>query len=188
MANEYSAEEFAKVLAAGKLKLPLLRAGMTKTHDDASKIWFAPGGCGTWIALPLSVIEKVTFLQNVRCEDHEHPLVLMQFREPDAHNEAAQAFAELARSPAPPPTYSLSGPEADMAPPSEGAVPAMPESMSRRARAGTNTPPPLGPFDCIVWRQVCGWSTLYIRELKISVPIYTCWYVCSGWGLPVAQQ
>jgi hypothetical protein len=188
MANVFTAEEFARNLAAGKLKQPLLRAGMTKTHNDASKIWFAAGGCGTWIALPLSLIEKVNFLQNVKCEDHEHPLVLIQFKEPDASNEAAQVFAELARSPVPPPTFSTSGPESYTALPPEGGVPAIPDSMSRRAPPGTNSPPVLGPLVCITWRQVCGWSTLYIRDLNVSIPIYTCWYVCSGWGLPVAQQ
>lgn len=98
MPNEFTGEEFAKALSLGQLKTPIVRIGMVKSGDSPNAILFAEGRiCDEWIRIPVSVIEQVTFLGKVACRDHRHPLVGIQFKEPDAKNEAACVFAELAR-------------------------------------------------------------------------------------------
>jgi hypothetical protein len=98
MPNVFTGPEFAKRLSEGKLKEPIVRIGMAKKHHDSpDTILFAERGCEDWISIPISIIEQVTFLQTVPCRDHRHPLVMIEFKEPPAGNEAASVFAELAR-------------------------------------------------------------------------------------------
>lgn len=68
-----------------------------KSDDDPSMIRFARGlDCQQWKKIPTSAIEKVQFVQTVRCKDHSHPLVHLFLKEPqspDGHAFAAVAHA-----------------------------------------------------------------------------------------------
>jgi hypothetical protein len=99
MPDVFTGQEFAKRLSTGQLKRSIVKIGMAKKSDDSlDTILFAEGRmCDEWISIPVSMIEQVTFLGNVTCRDHQHPLVVIQFKEPDASNETARVFADLAR-------------------------------------------------------------------------------------------
>jgi hypothetical protein len=204
MPNVFTGQEFLKSLSEGKLKEPIVKIGMVKKPDDSSDtILFAEGGlCDGWISIPLSAIEQVTFLQHITCRDHQHPLVMIQFKEPDPKNQAASVFADLARrnlqmNPMQPGMHGgphanpmllgmhgglLTTPMGPMGPGMHGT----PQTIAQQAPVpdpDPNRPIGLPGLKCIVWRQVCGWSTLYISSLNIRVPIYVCTYVCDTWGI-----
>jgi hypothetical protein len=131
----------------------------------------------------------VTFLQTVPCRDHRHPLVMIQLKEPPAGNEPASAFAALARRNMP------------MTPPGIGMVPGMgmapgiapgtqgrpSEMVMRQATGGGGPCGGPGGLQCIVWHEVCGWTTLYISRLGINIPFYYCWPVCDTMGASLDQ-
>ena len=99
MPNVFTGQEFAKHLSAGQLKKAIVKVGMAKKSEDTpDTILFAESRmCDEWISIPVSIIEQVTFLTNVTCRDHGHPLVAIQFKEPAAKDEPARVFADLAR-------------------------------------------------------------------------------------------
>jgi hypothetical protein len=73
--------------------------GMAKPVDaDRSAFLLDVGvSCGEWVPTPAEVVESVSFLTTVRCQDHEHPLVRVVFADPDPGNKVAVALAELLR-------------------------------------------------------------------------------------------
>jgi hypothetical protein len=204
MPNVFTGQEFAKSLSEGKLKEAIVKIGMAKKPDDSSDtILFAEGGmCDGWISIPLGAIEQVTFLQHVPCRDHQHPLVMIQFKEPDPKNQAASVFADLARrnlqtNPMQPAMHG--GPHATPMQlgmhggllttpmgPMEPGMHGIPQTIAQQRGGGVPDPDPnrSGPFVCIAWQQVCGWQWVYISSLNISLPFYVCSYVCVRWGLP----
>jgi hypothetical protein len=176
MPNVFTGQEFARSLSEGKLKEPLVKIGMAKKHDDSpNTILFAEGGlCDEWISIPVGVIEQVTFLQNVTCRDHRHPLVMIQFKEPDAKNEAASVFAALSRQ-------NL---HTQPMQPLPGMLGKPPETIARPVGGG-GAPDGLPGLNCIAWHEECGWKVLYISSLNLNVPVYVCWKVCDTYGIPV---
>jgi hypothetical protein len=198
MSNTFTGQEFAKRLSEGKLKESIVKIGMTKRHDDSSdSILFAEGGCQDWISIPVDVIEQVTFLQTVPCRDHRHPLVMIQFKEPPPGDKAATVFAELARRNAytsarqtPPvmpgqPMQMMPGLLGQPPQTMPGAPGQPPQTMLRPASGATGGGfGHGGTLQCIVWHQVCGWTTLYISALNLNIPWYYCWDVCDIWGIP----
>lgn len=92
----YTGRAFADALSAGSLKHAIVRVGMVKRNeDDAKKLLFSESGCGRWIEVPIEQIDAVKHLSTSKCEDHEHPLVEIRFKEPE--DGAARLFADLAR-------------------------------------------------------------------------------------------
>jgi len=191
MPNVFTGQEFARHLSEGKLHEGVVKVGMVKKHDDVSNtILFAEGGCEDWISIPVGVIEQVTFLQTVPCRDHSHPLVMIQFKEPQAGSEAANVFAALARRNKPMMSHASFGMGPGMAPGmGMGAgmgigtgMQSRPPGMVMRQDTGPGGGP--GGLQCIVWHEQCGWTTLYISRLGINIPWYYCWPVCDTWGLP----
>ena len=202
MPNVFTGQEFARHLSEGKLKESLVKIGMAKKHDHSpDTILFAEGGCEDWISIPVGVIEQVTFLQTVPCRDHQHPLVMIQFKEPPAGNETASVFAALARRNVPitpshawpsvppgmgmTPGMGMSGmgtmPGMGMAPGLQGRPS---QTVMARETGGGGPGGGHGGLQCIVWHTQCGWTTLYVRALGINIPWYACWDVCDIWGLP----
>jgi len=209
MPNVFTGQEFARQLAQGKLNEPIIKIGMVKKPDDSSNtILFAESGCDDWVSIPISFMEQVTFLRNVPCRDHRHPLVMIQLKEPEPGNESASVYAALARrnmpmtsSPTSPAMASGLGmmPGMGMGPgmtpgvtpgmvPGTGIGPGMGTGMipgmQARPAGGGGPGGGHGGLVCIVWHTVCGWTTLYIASLGINIPFYACWDVCDTWGLP----
>ena len=175
MPNVFTGQEIVRNLSEGKLKDPIVKVGMAKKAEDSSDaILFADGGsCDDWISVPVSVMEQVTFLRNVSCRDHQHPLVMIQFKEPDPKNPTASVFAELARR------------NARTNPIQPGTV-GTPQTVAQRADGGGfggGAPEGIGGLECIAWHRECGWKTLYISSLNLNIPIYVCWNVCDTWGI-----
>jgi hypothetical protein len=185
MANVFTGEGFIRALEEGALKEPLIRIGMVKKQDDSTDgFLFAERGCGEWIYVPIMLVEQVTFLRTVPCRDHQHPLVMIQFRAPAADDRAATLFAQLARS------------GAAMAPIAGGKMPhGMPGVQPSSQPAGG--PPQFsharswgrgggggfgglgGNLTCIVWHEECRWVQLYIPSLGINIPWYVCELICD---------
>jgi hypothetical protein len=79
----------------GSSNSSLIFTGLIDRSDDEQSILFASGSdCQDWRKIPTSTIEKVQFIQTVRCKDHTHPLVHIFFREPQ--NDEGRAFAAVA--------------------------------------------------------------------------------------------
>lgn len=182
----FTGEELAKGLAEGGFKEPIVRVGMVKRAEDgAGTILFAMQGCGRWTSIPVELIAQATFLKNVPCKDHEHPLVMLTFKEPPAGDAAATLFAELARQPAP-----SAGPEMGGGMMGGGiGGPGMPGGhgggmgggVAQRQAGGVGGVGggQIGQLECIAWHQECGWRTLWIPSLRVNIPIYVCWNVCD---------
>jgi hypothetical protein len=49
--------------------------GMVKKSEKEDYISFTQSGCGTWVDLPVSMIEKAEFLEMRTCKDHAHPVM-----------------------------------------------------------------------------------------------------------------
>ncbi len=100
MPKVFTAQEFISALANDQLRSPTVVTGMVKLHDQESgTIELSAGAsCGAWTVIPADMIEQVEFLRTVRCQDHEHPLVRITLKEPDATNTHGLLFAALLRN------------------------------------------------------------------------------------------
>ena len=84
----YGPSEFIQKLSANELPdsaTPLTIAGLVK-HDPGKPdtIQFSTSNsCERWLAIPTAMIEEVTHLQNVKCKDHQHPLVKIKLKPQD---------------------------------------------------------------------------------------------------------
>src|SRR5438874_2049401 len=96
MSQLFTATDFVKALSEGGLHRSIVREGMVKLIDgDQGAILFSEGTtCQTWVRVPLSLIERVEYRSNVRCQEHEHPFVRLHLKAP-ADNPAAELFANL---------------------------------------------------------------------------------------------
>jgi len=205
MANEFTGEAFLEALADGSLTEPLIRVGMVKLQADSSdEFLFSEGGCGSeWIAVPVDLVEKATFVRMLPCRDHQHPLVALEFKAPPKGDSAAALFARLARSAG---LHRQAGGEAG--PGLSGAarpcsampagIPAEAAAASSASAAGTLPGDSLqrragglgglgglgGQFgwSCIAWHQECRWIELWISSIGRSIPIYVCYDVCDRIG------
>jgi hypothetical protein len=104
MAQEFTGADFAKALAAGTLNDHILCEGMAKTNEsDPHSILFTTGlDCGkSWFPIPVKMVEKVEFLRNVSCKDHQHPYVRIHLKSP-TDNPDAEVFSRLLAAYSPP--------------------------------------------------------------------------------------
>jgi hypothetical protein len=83
---DLDAEEFASRLASGDLPDPsqLTVVGLARTiEDSASVIGFTRSpNCQHWLSLPTDVVSSIRHLANMRCAEHEHPVVELTFKPP----------------------------------------------------------------------------------------------------------
>jgi hypothetical protein len=116
MKDVFTASEFLKDLTEGSLVEPITKEGTLKLDpSDPHTFLFSEGmfpSCGPWSKIPVEVVESVTLLSMARCQDHEHPFVRLQFKEPPKDNTLATFYAGLARRSSPqlqPPTWAQPG-------------------------------------------------------------------------------
>jgi hypothetical protein len=105
MTQEFSGSDFVKALATGALKSQIVREGMAKLDEkDSKSILFAETlDCTNWVPIPVKMIEKVEFIHNLPCKDHQHPYVRIHFKSP-TDNPEAEAFSRLLTTK--PPTHA----------------------------------------------------------------------------------
>lgn len=103
MPKSFSGADFVKVLSEGSLRDPIIKEGMVKPSEDAcDSIQFSEGTtCQIWTKIPVDMIERVEFLSNIQCKDHQHPLVRLFLKEPPGENKAAAVLFELLRHSSP---------------------------------------------------------------------------------------
>jgi hypothetical protein len=76
MKQSFSGEEFAKALAEGSLKEPIILSGIVKPSEDLQVILFSPGkSCQQWLLIPVEIIDKVEHQGKVPCRDHTYDYV-----------------------------------------------------------------------------------------------------------------
>src|SRR5262245_57638283 len=79
--------EFLARLTANELPDPVdvTIIGLAKTDEKSSQvIQFSTSlNCGTWLPLPIEIVESVEHVKTVRCKDHSHPLVKIKLKQPD---------------------------------------------------------------------------------------------------------
>jgi hypothetical protein len=99
MTKSFTGEEFVKAFEKGRLKQPLVLTGMTKQAETGSNaILFSMGvSCGSWIRIPVEMIDKVEHVATINCRDHEHPYVSLYLKEPPVDNTEARVLADLLR-------------------------------------------------------------------------------------------
>jgi hypothetical protein len=100
MAKSFTGPEFVKALSEGGLREPIVREGMVKpSENDTTSIEFSEGNmCELWTKIPVDMIERVEYVSNIRCQDHQHPLVRLFLKEPPAENKLAGVLSELLRA------------------------------------------------------------------------------------------
>jgi hypothetical protein len=57
--------------------------GMVKKSDKEGYVSFTQSGCGTWVDLPSTMIERAEFIENRTCKDHSHPVMKIVFKHSD---------------------------------------------------------------------------------------------------------
>jgi hypothetical protein len=107
----YKPDDFMKALAEGSLVEPIIRVGMVKLDpNDQHAFLFSEGGsCGSWLKVPVEVVENIEFLGTRPCRDDEHPFVRVRLKDPPKDKTLATFFAGLARRVAPPRRPDLIG-------------------------------------------------------------------------------
>ena len=99
MPKSFSGADFVKALSEGSLREPIVKEGMVKpSENDPNSIQFSEGNtCQNWTKIPVEMIERVELLANIRCKDHQHPLVRLYLKEPPGENKVAAVLSELLR-------------------------------------------------------------------------------------------
>lgn len=57
--------------------------GMVKKSDKEGYVSFTQSGCGTWVDLPSTMIERAEFIENRTCKDHSHPVMKVVLKHSD---------------------------------------------------------------------------------------------------------
>jgi hypothetical protein len=178
MAKSFTGEEFAKALSDGSLKEPLVKIGMVKQVEDGSDaILFAEGAvCSDWIRIPIAIIEEVDHLTTIKCRDHEHPLVQIRFKEPPAENEAARAFAELARR-----TRSSTPLSTEVPGGTSPLARQFPTFPGGGPQWGFDKGPTLPGCECEIWNTIptCRVAYILVPGTNIRIPTLVCYHECQ---------
>jgi hypothetical protein len=86
--NTYEPFEFIQRLSANDLpdNDAVTIAGIVKHDAGTTEViqFSASMSCERWLTIPASMIENVTHLRNAKCKDHQHPLVKIRLKQPDA--------------------------------------------------------------------------------------------------------
>lgn len=82
----YEPAEFSSLLSSDDLPNPeeLSVVGMVKAVDGSSStIEFTNSlSCENWLVLPIDIVDSFTHLRDMKCSDHEHPVVKVKFKRP----------------------------------------------------------------------------------------------------------
>jgi hypothetical protein len=99
--QSFEPSEFMDRLRRDEISRPTVLFGMVKyIEDDHDYLMFAPGYvCENWMRILLSSIETIDFVDFVPCDDHTHPLVFLQLKQPET--EEGRLFASLAQQRSP---------------------------------------------------------------------------------------
>lgn len=83
--KRFSGEELVEALASGDLDQPdhVALTGMVKPAEEAGSISFAQRSCKEWVDIPSEMIASAEVVGNRNCEDHSHPVVRIQLKQPD---------------------------------------------------------------------------------------------------------
>src|SRR4051794_19991255 len=54
---------------------------------------------GSWVSVPVNMIEKIDLLGTIPCRDHQHHHARINLREPPAENRLARVLYDLLRHP-----------------------------------------------------------------------------------------
>ena len=175
MGQEFTGTNFIKALAEGALKNYIIREGFAKQKEkDTNSILFSEGDCTDWIPIPVKMIERVEFIRNMPCKDHEHPFVRLHLKSP-TDNPEAEVFSHLLASSSScpglfgtePGPFNLWPPQqADLLEP--GGVANVPYLQS------SGTPGPGKNTFC--WQLVCGPVAIFTGSGGISWRIVCNWY------------
>ncbi|MFJ8532872.1 hypothetical protein [Streptomyces sp. NPDC093591] len=88
--------EFLSMLSLSELPDPAEVSvfGIVKVVEGSSEVvdFTTSLRCENWLQLPVEMVDSFTHLKNIPCQDHEHPLVRVKFKQPD---EARQDLAFL---------------------------------------------------------------------------------------------
>jgi hypothetical protein len=97
--RSYEPAEFASRLASNVLEEPVGLAlhGLVKADEnDSHVLLFSTSlSCETWIPIPVSLISSIRHIRNVRCKDHQHPLVRIDLAQPNKEDVSAVLFMRL---------------------------------------------------------------------------------------------
>jgi hypothetical protein len=99
-----SAKELLRKIRDAAVSLSVVGMVDDLDTDDGGIKFTTDPGCGRWVEVPTRMIDKLEFLQTVRCRDHAHPLVRLTLKEPKSPD--AKVFAALAANMATSPAMS----------------------------------------------------------------------------------
>lgn len=95
----YESSEFARLLSANQLAQPMepVVYGLVKVdeNDSAVLLFSWTLSCENWVPIPVSLISSVVHIRNVKCKDHQHPLVKILLVEPDRKHASATLYMQL---------------------------------------------------------------------------------------------
>jgi hypothetical protein len=137
----YSAEDFIAALSSEEgLSLPtppVIQTGLVDPNvRDGETIRFAAGmQCSNWIEVPLGIIDKVDYLGNQPCGQHEYPYVRLHLQ---PTSDEGRVFARLLQSG----TTLEPTPPVPIAP-----VPVSSMSFYEAPPMGTYEAPPMGTYE-----------------------------------------
>ena len=78
-----SGSELEEALRSGSLNEPSYEIeGMLRVSEKLHVVQFAPGGCDTWIELPVELIEHAERTGDRPCRDGSYPVFRIRLREP----------------------------------------------------------------------------------------------------------
>lgn len=97
--RSYSSTDFLAKLSADSLDDPVDVAVLGLVRVDRSNASFlqfsSSSSCDRWLPVPTEVIESIDHLKTVSCKDHQHPLVKIKLKRPDATRQDALFFFNL---------------------------------------------------------------------------------------------
>ncbi|MEV6287112.1 hypothetical protein [Kribbella sp. NPDC051770] len=86
---------FLDSLKRDELEPPIVLPGMLKPAEDSDDyVMFAQGTvCQNWVRIAVDSIQSIELLQQVPCDEHSHPLVLLRLK--PATSDEGKMFAAL---------------------------------------------------------------------------------------------
>lgn len=91
----YAPQDYLAKLSEDDVGLDLGFVGLIKPSGEGASLHYAhPSSCDRWVEVPLDMIESIEHLGQRTCGDHSHPLVRLNFVQPDSAPHAT--FLSLA--------------------------------------------------------------------------------------------
>ena len=97
--NTYEPAEFIRQLSANQLPdiaVPTILGLVKQDSGKPDSIQFSSSlSCERWLSIPTEMIETITHLRSVQCKDHQHPLVEIKLKRPNAARADLTFLMEL---------------------------------------------------------------------------------------------